>query len=72
MTGGAEVKKKKRQRTGSEKKEKELGVFLCAWRLANSFSRKLNRKNDGTQREKGISHIGERARISLFHLVNSF
>ena len=43
MTGGAEVKKK-RQRTGSEKKEKGLGVFLCAWRLANSFSRKSNKK----------------------------
>ena len=74
MTGGAEVKKKKRQRTGSEKKEKGLGVFLCAWRLANSFSRKSNKKMLERKGKKESSVIlGKRARISLFHLmVNSF
>ena len=37
--------------------------------------RMIPKKNDGkTQREKesSCSHIGERARISLFHLINSF
>ena len=55
MTGGVEVKKTSEDR--KRKKEKELGVFLCAWRLANSFSRKSNKKMMERKGEKESSVI---------------
>jgi hypothetical protein len=57
---------KNRQRTGSEKKRKVMGVLL-----SKTLSSKLNKKNDGTQKSK---KEWERysSFISLFHFVNSF
>ena len=68
----AEVKKKTSE-DRERKKRKRIRRFPLCMASGELIFKKIEQKNDGTQRGKGIlSHIGERARISLFHLVNSF
>ena len=72
MTGGAEVKKKTSE-DRERKKRKRIRRFPLCMASGELIFKKIEQKNVGTQREKESSVIlGKRARISLFHLVNSF